>query len=481
MFFGGVLHDSSVSNLEVSNVVLSTEGDSSAGLVAPMLVGPGGNSTTTTTMSGVVVTTLGADSSGIVVDDPDVDMGGPANSAVSSRSHSFENLDVSTAGDRSMGLTVYGFGDGSADSDTLIFLNDSIVKTEGHDSTGILLDIFGDGLTNDVIILVTTGTTIETEGDRSAGLIIGDGLGSNIGIVDSEITLFLGDLDIATLGDDAIGLIVEPGGEGAGNFRDTTLAAITVSTAGDRSHGIVLGKQQNALLTDISITTTGAEAIGLLARSDLFTNDLDVTVSTTGAGATGMYFDHSAEVATELHTGFEAIVTTEGDDAAGIVFGELGTGTTVDGDASFIAFNQSATIGTTGDRAPGLVFGGIGTGAGDAFLGLAGHTYDVTTLGEDSAGIIFNALGEMTKTQEAVLIDMRLNADTVGHRSPGVIFGATRTETPSTSISSFQAADVAVDVTTMGDNSTGFFFGPGALPSGDYTVSAVSIGGTVVT
>jgi autotransporter-associated beta strand protein len=189
-------------------------------------------------------------------------------------------------------------------------------------------------------------------------------------------------------------------------------------------------------------------------------------------------FGDSTVVLTSVHFGR---VETSGDDSPGIVYGEFGGGVSTDG--SFISINISATIATAGDRSPGLVNGGVGTGQmSDAFIGMAGHHYFVTTQGHDSAGVIFNALGDtIGGTQEMLIIDSSFTVDTIGDRSPGVIFGANRTATPNTMISSFQASDIGVFVTTQGDDSVGLFFGPGATPSGDFTVAAAAIHGNIVT
>ncbi len=189
-------------------------------------------------------------------------------------------------------------------------------------------------------------------------------------------------------------------------------------------------------------------------------------------------FGNSTAVLTSVHFG---MVETSGNDSPGLVYGEFGGGDGTDG--TFVASDITATIATAGDRSPGLINGGIGAGQidSDGFIGMAGHTYFVTTQGHDSPGVIFNALGDAGATQEAVFIDMQFTADTVGDRSPGVIFGATRTDTPSALISNFHAVDMGAFVTTQGDDSIGFFFGPGARPSGDFTVSAIGIHGDIVT
>src|SRR5690606_16719445 len=116
---------------DLRNATVSTEGDNSAGILIDALIGQANSSTTTTAMENVEVTTLDPDSVGIRIGDPDVDLGGAANISGSSRSQDFTGLDISTAGDRSVALALYGFGDESVNTETLTQIATSEISTEG--------------------------------------------------------------------------------------------------------------------------------------------------------------------------------------------------------------------------------------------------------------------------------------------------------------------------------------------------------------
>ncbi|MCL6251545.1 hypothetical protein M3P36_10910 [Altererythrobacter sp. KTW20L] len=391
-------------------------------------------------------------------------------------------MDISTAGDGARGIVLGGsLTGGSVNSSISIELTNSTIETLGDNANGFDIAGFSGDFVNSDWSVFVGDMDIATSGAGSIGL----SLRGIDGLLDrSPVTRIVEDVRITTQGDDAVGLYV--GGMGIGGINDSptqlALTAIDIATSGANAHGLVLGAGLTNLdgTTDISIATTGAGSTGFLSSAGagqaITINNLRMTVSTEGSGSAGMVFEMEDDF-TAIYTDMGAEISTLGDDSPGIVFGEGGTD-----NFSRIMFDSHQVITTTGDRSPGYLSGGIGSGAGDAFMGVAGHTVQVDTSGNDSPGVIFNVLGNMENTQEAVLIDISFTVDTLGERSPGVIFGQTRADTPSTLISSFQASDIGAVVTTAGDDSPGFFFGPGATPSGnEYTVAAVAIHSDVVT
>lgn len=238
--------------------------------------------------------------------------------------------------------------------------------------------------------------------------------------------------------------------EGSTDIHISILPGAILETSGGPALNVGVGAHDQYLDNQGIIRTIGNNAPAILIAPDGLTDGDAMT----------------------LTSGFFGVVETSGNDSPGVVYGEVGYG------AFVMLDGPRATIATAGDRSPGYVFNGMGTtGSGGAFVGAAGHTVSVNTQGHDSAGVIFNVWGGNMVTQEALFVDFNLTANTSGDRSPGVIFGATQTSTPGASISSFQATDIPVDITTQGNDSIGFFFGPGVVPPGDFNIAFVSVGG----
>ena len=440
---GGAIHSGSVNSVDIARSSFDTEGDRSAGLIVPGLIGVGGDGVFVVSMSEVAASTLGADSAGIRVGDPDVDLGGPANIFSSSRSHAFLDLDVATAGDRSIGLAVYGFGDGTVNSDATTVLENSTVTTDGDDSVGVLLDVFSEGASGFVSYLVAVDVTVETAGDRATGLVVGDGLGANNTIASTSLEVILEGIDIATTGGDAVGLIVEPFGQGAANTDVVVdLGDIAVVTSGANSHGIVLGE---GLGTSIAGTPssptpgfqTVVDRIGagpLIVASELTLTDIAVTTSGDNAHALVIAENTTLSLAGQNHVGatttngtivsgtidsFDGLVATGAGSRAvmnhGMLYGTFTVGAGVVGNLANNGLIESAAgaggvavqfTGTTDDifelQAEGVVIGSVEAGAGtDTFIlgGIGAQTFDQTLIGIQYNGFeLFEKAGSSTWT-----------------------------------------------------------------------------------
>ncbi len=405
IWLGGFAGGSSVYTLEAMNLMLSTAGSGSAGFVIQNTTGIDG-SQMTTQFSTVSIATQGNDAPGFL--HGTFDASGLPNNTNSSRSHNFENLSISTQGDRSPGFAVFGFGDGNTLSDTLVFVENASVSTAGDDSTGMLFDIFGSDIGSSTINFVALDLAVETMGDRSHGIVIGDGQGPNGGITSSSVSVFAGNLSIATAGNDAVGLFVEPIGLGAVDSAfSVTLDEIAVTTQGAGSHGIVLGgglgTEQPGLnttnelrLTNVSSMTSGANAHALVISQG--------TTLTMDAGNLGATTADNT-VVNGLIDNFDGFVATGPGGRAihneGILFGQLTFGTGVVGNISNNGLIESeggaggmaVTYGATADifelQALGRVIGTVQAGNGtDTFIlgGEANGSFDHSLIGTQYLG-----------------------------------------------------------------------------------------------
>lgn len=395
---GGFAGGNSVFSLDAANLMLSTEGDGSGGFVIADTTGIDG-STMVSSFDMVTIETLGDDAPGFLHGTSDAS--GLPDNMNSSRAHAIENLTIATQGARSPGLAIYGYGDGNALSDTLVFLETLGVTTQGEDSTAVLVDIFGSDLDTSIVDGVFLDFTVETQGDRSHGVILGDGQGANGGIMDSSVSLFAGTMSIATGGEDSHGLIVEPIGLGATDSAFTiTLENISVETAGDRSHGIVLGgglgteQPGNGTVNELRATGLTATTSGADAHALVISQGATLTMDNGNLGAT----TDDTTVVNGLIDSFDGFAATGPGGRAihneGILYGEVSFGPGIVGNISNNGLIESETgaggtavaygdtddifelqplgrvIGTVeaGDGEDSFILGGTGSGSFDHSL-----------------------------------------------------------------------------------------------------------------
>src|SRR5690606_22630197 len=134
----------------------------------------------------------------------------------------------------------------------------------------------------------------------------------------TTVTINLADLEIETTGERSVGLRVGDNADALSTLADATVTVtldeLTVTTGGLEAHGIVLAPRlgvfpadtnsSNTLaLTGIAATTTGDAAHALLANVAGGTNmalsvDGASSYAATGAGSAGIYFDSTGTAAT---------------------------------------------------------------------------------------------------------------------------------------------------------------------------------------
>lgn len=384
------------------------------------------------------VTTQGANSAGIV------------NLANGTSVTLFGN--VTTAGAYSPG--VVGIDPGSD-----VIIAGLTVETTGYASAGIL------GLSDDGDVNVAVGA-VSTTGHLSAGIVAGTVHGdANILVIDSVTTsgdlsagivagslngdANVGALSVSTTGEGSAGILALSGGDAnvlagevttTGDYSagilaasingDANVLAGEVMTAGDYSAGIVAGSYGgDANAAAVSVSTTGDYSAGILAASILGdANVLAGEINTAGnysAGIVAGSYSGNANVGA-------ASVSTTGDYSAGILAGSI------TGDVNIASLFTSTE---------GLESGGIVALAGGDATVLAGAVY---TDGQDSNGIEVLAGGDAFVLAGVV--------DTDGDNSEGIVAEAIG-----------DATVIAFDVETLGD----FAHGVRAFSSGGATNVAV--------
>jgi hypothetical protein len=240
---------------------------------------------------------------------------------------------------RSFGLLSSGV---VVEGDGAFVLNEGSVITTGQASSGLVVE--GNSTT-----FGNTGM-VDTWQDFSAGIVI---LGNDS----------VGDIDnsggVETRGDDAQGMLVIGQNHSIRNLNGT------ITTAGERAHGIALGLQEVVLPPGVevppeifnpasgsinhsgNITTTGAEADAIHA----FANNIQVRnfgeLNTTGSDASGIsIIGNDASVTNDL------LVNTSGENTRGIaIFGDAATVENRAGAEIISDGNNAAAVSVSGNSA----------------------------------------------------------------------------------------------------------------------------------
>ncbi|MEM5518105.1 hypothetical protein WNY37_14195 [Henriciella sp. AS95] len=303
IFIGGGSFDGSAFNSIVGDAVLTTEGDDSRGLVIDQFIASD-NSISVSVMDNITVSTTGARASGIV-------LGTSADLAMvdSSSTMTFDNLDITTAGDNALGLQVQGLSaalnGNMIDSDWAMLLQNSAISTSGNNANGAEIFGLGGTLSGSSIALASTDVDVTTTGDGSDGFVVGSI--PEVGANETTFTsLALSFGTIATSGENADAIRIGSGWgspdaeavrDGGGFSRLATLEiSEDVSATGTGSDGLVTDSLINSLtITDtgsltgdrFAILSQGAGGIETLTNDGTITGDIqlgDQDSTITGSG-----------------------------------------------------------------------------------------------------------------------------------------------------------------------------------------------------
>ncbi|MGB3625611.1 MAG: autotransporter domain-containing protein, partial [Henriciella sp.] len=210
----------------------------------------------------ITVSTTGARASGIV-------LGSSGDLAMvdSSTTLTFDNLDITTAGDNARGLQVQGLSaalnGNMTNSDWAMLLQNSAISTSGNDANGAEIFGLGGTLTGSTITLVSTGVDVTTTGDRSNGFVVGS-LPEIATGDETRTSLALAFGTIATSGENADAIRIGTGWGSPGadpnrpsdeNSRLATLEiSEDVSATGTGSDGLVT----SSLINTLTVSDTGS-------------------------------------------------------------------------------------------------------------------------------------------------------------------------------------------------------------------------------
>ena len=304
-------------------------------------------------------------------------------------------------------LVLGGSGDSSGNGDSVTVANDGSVTTTGHSSDSISAQSIGGGggIADGAgsinvgwwgsiggsggaggdggIVTVNSSGDLQTSGDDASGIraqSIGGGGGRGGWSFTGFASPVVEDLTVSALEPDIIAaafdltewLLGGGGGGGDGNQVDVTTEDVaTISTEGDGSFGI------------------HAQSVGGGGGSGRLAKSVGYFISTAIGGDGGGGGNAGAVNVTS-----DSAITTQGDDAHGILAQSIGGGGGAGGNASAVA---GVPVTTNVDL--GLVIGsaeseaGAGGAGGDGGFVTVNSTGDISTSGLRSAGILGQSVG----------------------------------------------------------------------------------------
>lgn len=307
--------------------------------------------------------------------------------------------EVTTEGFGGIGALVAAAGDTN--------INLGVLRTGGDEAAG--LDLSADATACVILGIGACDTaftvgSLTTEGDRSPGAIV-----RAVGDIDANVGV------LRTNGDEAIGLDLGSDPDacvilGAGAC-DTSFSVGELTTSGAGATGILV-RAAGQTTGDVGILSTqGQDAAGVDILADpqacilLGAGACDVNltaeqVTTQGGGAAAVILQTVGNVTVDL-----GLLTTDGNDAAGLQIALNPALCLVLGPGSCVVNASADNVDTDGDNSPGIDI----VGGGDPVIVDAGT---VQTDGDNSDGIFVENTGPVTVTAD--------NVETNGGNSAGI-------------------------------------------------------------
>jgi len=306
-------------------------------------------------------------------------------------------------GSGAMAVGIGGSGGGGGSADSVVTSIAADVTTLGDGSTGILAQSIGGGGGNGGFSVAGVGAGAGTGvGAMTVGIGGSGGMGGDGGAVDGRF-----DGTVVTSGGDASGLVYQSLGGGGGNGSFSIDG--NVSGAGVGSGGVSVGiggsagdgGQGGNITSDdtATIITYGDGSKGLLAQTigggggnGGFAVSGSITGSGTGSGALSVGIGNSGGGGGDggdVSSVFDGWVSTEGDDADGLVYQSLGGG---GGNGGFAVGGVGVGAGT-GSGAVAFGIGGKGGGGGNGGAVSSKATAGIETLGDGSTGLVAQSIG----------------------------------------------------------------------------------------
>ncbi|ASV83762.1 sperm-activating peptides family [Ochrobactrum quorumnocens] len=411
-----------------SNGTILTEGFASSGFVAQSIGGGGGNGGFNVSAgvsaagvgAGSVSVGLGGSGSGggdgsivIAKTNANIETRGAASTGVLAQSvgggggNGGFNITPSLSGAGtgsgaiSVGLGGSGAGGGNGGKVDLTVKND--VLTRGAQSSAVVAQSIGGGGGNGGFNVTAAGSGAGTgSGAVSVGLGGSSGAGGTGGQVDSHVTG-----NLATLGDQSTGLLVQSLGGGGGNGGMNISATVAVAGTGSGGAAVGLGGSggsggasgaATSVLTG-DVITEGDSSSAVVVQSlgggggnGGMNVSGTVTVAGTGSGGVSVGIGGSGGDggnAGAADSTIDGNVQTSGDDASGVVVQSAGGG----GGNGAINISGVVSVSGNGSGAASVGIGGTGGSGGTGAAASNNMTGDVFTKGDRSGGVIVQSLG----------------------------------------------------------------------------------------
>ncbi len=313
---------------------------------------------------------------------------------------------LSGAGTGSASAAVGIGGSGGGGGDSLGNVTSSLrgnVTTTGKKSRGVIVQSLGGGGGNGGLTIAGAIAGAQT-GSGAASVSVGGsgGGGGNSSAVDSTL---IG--NVSTVQEDSAGLLVQSTGGGGGNGSISVNGAISLAGTGSGAVSLGIGGAggnggNSASVTNRvtgTVTTVGQDSVGIAAQSvggGGGNGGLNVTgnvsAAKTGSGALAIGIGGVGGNGGTADTVFNAVsgyIRTQGHKSAGILAQSVGGG----GGNGGLNVTGTVTVAQTGSGNLAIGVGGFGGAGGDGNAVVNRFTGGTITAGDDSSGIVAQSLG----------------------------------------------------------------------------------------
>lgn len=362
-------------------------------------------------------------------------------------------LDVAAA---DPGATIATTGDDapviSAQGALSLLTSDRLVLSSTGDNSPLFQVLGGgDSAAGAVLIDIDASTT----GDNSTAFQLDSGGGDSVGNLEIYSRDAAAPSSITTTGDGSHAVQFDTTATGSSTFTGEVYDS-EISTAGNGSMAfnldLGLGSSANLALADSTVTTGGSASdavhIGVGDGSDVLLLVERSTISTSGAGSDAIDLPQVANSSIGNAVIIDSNVSTTGDDARGLVFGELG-GTT----STRNAFIVNSDVTTEGDGATAILLGAFGNSSLTT-TGIDGTT--ISTAGTNARGINHGLAGDSSATELNVT---NTTINTTGSMNAGALVMEGTADTSS----AFTVNLADVNFSTGGADSDAIFVGGGGF------------------
>jgi len=394
------------------NLSLSAQSqNASAGVVIGGKGGGGGNASTTTVTNRARIETAGDHSQGILAQSIG---GGGGNGGLALNLMAGINFET-----KNLGVSIGGSGGIAGNAGHVTVTNDAALVTTGADSHAIQAQSIGGGGGNGGMSVNGTlaGPPAKTFSIAVGGSGGAGGTGGQVDVLGSSAG------SVSTAGDRSHGVFAQSigGGGGAGGFAaaaalgigDMTGTSIAVSAAvggsggiGNAGGAVNVGTAASALKGNI--TTKGQESVGIFAQS--IGGGGGIGGGSLAASLTLMPAQYGPNVDIGFSVGggggkgnhggvvlvhHEGTIDTSGDGSHGIEAQSIGGGGGNGGSSRAISLQLGPSFMAAGTKNFTMNFsvGGFGSGGGNGAAVSVTHTGDITTRGGDAYGIFAQSIG----------------------------------------------------------------------------------------